>query len=306
VHDDAPDNKCYRFEYPCGDIDAALNGADVVVERRFYQNRLIPTAIEPRAVVAVPASAAGEVTLYSATQIPHVLRVLLALITGTPGHKLRVVAPDVGGGFGSKLNVYAEEVLCLQIARKLGRPIKWTETRSEGYQATIHGREMIQDIKIAADRDGRLRGLHVDLTADMGAYLQLVTPGIPILGTFMYNAIYKMDAYSFNTTTRGVPVHHGLGPDVRLGQLRGRDRQGSGAVRLRRAARRAAETPRVGRPRPTRHRHLDLHRSLRHRAVARARLVALRRRGLGDRNRPRDPHRQGRGRDRDLAPRPRS
>jgi carbon-monoxide dehydrogenase large subunit len=200
VHDEAPNNTCYRFEMPVGDLDAAFDGADVVVERRFYQNRLIPNAIEPRAVVAVPASAAGEVTLYSATQIPHVNRVLLSMITGTPEHKLRVVAPDVGGGFGSKLDLYAEEALAIQIAKKLGRPIKWTESRSEGYQATIHGREMIQDIKIAADSDGRIRGLHVDLTADMGAYLQLVTPGIPLLGAFMYNAIYKMDAYSFNTT----------------------------------------------------------------------------------------------------------
>jgi carbon-monoxide dehydrogenase large subunit len=122
------------------------------------------------------------------------------MITGTPEHKVRVIAPDVGGGFGSKLNVYAEEVLAFQIARRLGRPVKWTESRSEGYQATIHAREMIQDIAIAADHDGRIRGLKVDLTADMGAYLQLVTPGIPLLGAFMYNAIYKMDAYGFFVT----------------------------------------------------------------------------------------------------------
>ncbi|MGH8909851.1 MAG: xanthine dehydrogenase family protein molybdopterin-binding subunit [Egibacteraceae bacterium] len=200
VHDDVPDNRCYRFEMPCGDIDAAFNEADVVLERRYHQNRLIPNAMEPRAVVAVPAAAAGEITLYSSTQIPHVLRVMIALITGTPEHKVRVIAPDVGGGFGSKLEVYAEEVLAFQIAKRLGRPIKWTESRSEGYQATIHAREMIQYLSIAADRDGRLRGLKVDLTADMGAYLQLVTPGIPLLGAFMYNAIYKMDAYSFSTT----------------------------------------------------------------------------------------------------------
>jgi carbon-monoxide dehydrogenase large subunit len=200
VHDEIEHNRCYRFEMPCGDLDAAFNGAEVVVERRYYQNRLIPNAIEPRAVVAVPASAAEEITLYSATQIPHVLRVLIALITGTPEHKVRVIAPDVGGGFGSKLDVYAEEVLAFQIAKRLARPIKWTESRSEGYQTTIHGREMIQDIAIAADRDGALRGLKVDLTADMGAYLQLVTPGIPLLGAFMYNAIYKMNAYAFSTT----------------------------------------------------------------------------------------------------------
>ncbi|MGH8929298.1 MAG: xanthine dehydrogenase family protein molybdopterin-binding subunit [Egibacteraceae bacterium] len=200
VHDDIDNNKCYRFEMPCGDLDTAFNGAEVVVERRFFQNRLIPNAIEPRAVVCAPVASAGEYTLYSATQIPHVLRVLMALITGIPEQKLRIVAPDVGGGFGSKLEFYAEEVLVLQVAGKLGRPIKWTESRSENYQATIHGREMIQDISIAADRDGRIRGLKADLTADMGAYLQLITPGIPLLGAFMYNAIYKMDAYGFYTT----------------------------------------------------------------------------------------------------------
>jgi aerobic carbon-monoxide dehydrogenase large subunit len=111
-----------------------------------------------------------------------------------------VVAPDVGGGFGSKLNVYAEEAVCLVLARQLDRPVKWTETRSENYQATIHGRDQVQDLSLALDADGSIRGLRAHLLADMGAYLQLVTPGIPLLGAFMYNAIYKMDALDFKCT----------------------------------------------------------------------------------------------------------
>jgi carbon-monoxide dehydrogenase large subunit len=200
VHDDAGTNRCYTWPLAGGDVDAAFAAADVVVKRRFHQNRLIPCAMEPRSVVVDPQGTGGDFTMYSATQIPHILRVMLAMVTGTPEHKIRVVAPDVGGGFGSKLNVYAEEVIALLLAKRLHRPIKWTETRSEAFQATIHGRDMLQDIELAATRDGKLLGLRVNLTADMGAYLQLVTPGVPLLGAFMYPAIYKMDGYSFSCT----------------------------------------------------------------------------------------------------------
>jgi carbon-monoxide dehydrogenase large subunit len=200
VHSDAGTNKCYLWPFEGGDYAAAKETAEVVVRRRFVHQRLIPNAMEPRAVVVAPIAAADEYTLYSATQIPHILRVMLAIVTGIPEHKIRVIAPDVGGGFGSKLNVYAEEVIALAVAKRIGRPVKWTESRSEGYQATIHGRDVIQDVEIAAMRDGRLVGLKVDLFADMGAYLQLVTPGIPVLGAFMYPAIYKMDAYKLDIT----------------------------------------------------------------------------------------------------------
>ncbi len=191
-------NKSFEWPFGNGDIEAAFSGAPVVLERTYRQQRLIPCAMEPRAVVA--ASTGGEVTLWSATQIPHVLRVMLALVTGIPEQDIRVIAPDVGGGFGSKLQVTAEEVLAVLIARKLGRPVKWTESRSEGNMTVHHGRDQWQRIRIAADSDGRLRGLDVDLLADMGAYLMLVTPGVPLLGAFMYNAIYKMDAYAFKCT----------------------------------------------------------------------------------------------------------
>jgi carbon-monoxide dehydrogenase large subunit len=198
VHTDKGTNKSYTWVFEAGELDAAFRDAPVVIERRYVQQRLIPTAMEPRAVVC---SAVGdEYTLWSATQIPHILRLMLATVTGIPEHRLRVVAPDVGGGFGSKLQVYGEEVVCLLLAKRLGRPVKWTESRSEGNMAVHHGRDQIQRLSLAADRDGRIRGLKVDLLADMGAYLMLVTPGIPLLGAFMFNGIYKMDAYSFTCT----------------------------------------------------------------------------------------------------------
>jgi aerobic carbon-monoxide dehydrogenase large subunit len=224
VHSELGTNRCFTWPFTGGDdYDAVKAKADVVVTRRFIQQRLLPTAMEPRSVVVAPLPASEEFTVYSATQIPHVLRIMLAMVTGIPEQKLRVIAPDVGGGFGSKLDVYAEEVITLLVARRLGRPIKWTETRSEGYQATIHGRDQIQDLEIAATKDGTLLGLKVELLADMGAYLQLVTPGVPLLGAFMFNAIYKMQAYSFTchgvfTTKTPTDAYRGAGrPEATFG-----------------------------------------------------------------------------------------
>jgi len=192
-------NKSYEFVFPtCGDIDAAFSGAAVVLEREYRQQRLIPCAMEPRSVVANWVG--DEVTLWSATQIPHVLRFAIAAFFGIPEQTIRVIAPDVGGGFGSKLQVTAEEVLTVLASRRLGKPVKWTESRSEGNMTVHHGRDQWQRIAIAADSDGRIRGLKVDLLTDMGAYLMLLTPGIPLLGAFMYPAIYKMDAYAFRCT----------------------------------------------------------------------------------------------------------
>ena len=191
-------NKSFTWTFANGDLAAAFDQASVVMEKTYRQQRLIPSAMEPRAVVVAPV--ADEYTMWTSTQIPHVLRVMLTVVTGIPEHKLRVIAPDVGGGFGSKLQVTAEEVLALLLARKLGRPVKWTESRSEGNVAVHHGRDQIQRLRLAADADGRIRGFDVDLLADMGAYLMLVTPGVPLLGAFMFNAIYKMDAYRFSCT----------------------------------------------------------------------------------------------------------
>ncbi len=200
VHEELGTNRCYTWTLSAGEVDRAFAEAAVTVKERFYQNRLIPNAIEPRAVLCQPLPAQGEYTLWSTTQVPHVLHALLALTLGIPQAKLRVIAPDVGGGFGSKLNVYAEEQLALALARKLGRPIKWVEERSEGYLATIHGRDVVQEIELAADAEGKIAAVRVRLTAAMGAYLQLVTPGIPLLGAWLYGGCYAIQAYDFACT----------------------------------------------------------------------------------------------------------
>ncbi|GAA1343602.1 xanthine dehydrogenase family protein molybdopterin-binding subunit [Saccharothrix algeriensis] len=181
------------------DVDRALADAEVVVERSFRQQRLIPAFLEPRSVVVDPTP--GSVTLWSATQVPHVLRWMLSAVLGIPEHELRVVAPDVGGGFGGKLQVTPEEVLALLVARRLGKPVKWTESRTESMLSAHHGRDQLQRVTLAARRDGTVTGLKVELLADMGAYLRLLSPGVPILGAFMFNAIYKFPAYRFTCTT---------------------------------------------------------------------------------------------------------
>jgi len=200
VHDEYDSNECYVWTLAAGEVDKLFAEADVTVSERYYQNRLVPNAMEPRGVLVQPVPAQGEFTLWSATQIPHILRVLLAMTLGIPEVKLRVIAPDVGGGFGSKLDVYAEEQLALALARKLGRPIKWTEERSEAYLATIHGRDVVQEIELAATADGTMTAVRARLTAAMGAYLQLVTPGIPLLGAWLYGGAYGVKAYELTCT----------------------------------------------------------------------------------------------------------
>jgi carbon-monoxide dehydrogenase large subunit len=200
VHAEFGTNNCYTWKLSAGEVDDEFARADVTVKGRYRQQRLIPNAIEPRGVIVEPFPATGELTMWSATQIPHILRVTLSMVTGVPEAKLRVVAPDVGGGFGSKLNVYAEEALALALARRLGRPIKWIETRSEAYLATIHGRDVVQEIELAATSEGKIRAVRTRLTTAMGAYLQLVTPGIPLLGAWLYGGAYDIAAYDFECT----------------------------------------------------------------------------------------------------------
>ncbi len=187
-----------------GSVDEAIAAAEadpdsVVVRRRFRQQRLIPAFMEPRAVVVDPTG--EQITLYSATQVPHILRTMTTVTLGVPESKLRVIAPDVGGGFGGKLSVTPEEMLCVLLAQKLGKPVKWNESRSESLLAAHHGRDQIQDLTITAKKDGTITGLDVRLLADMGAYLELIGPGVPVLGAFMFNAIYKVPAYRFSCTT---------------------------------------------------------------------------------------------------------
>ncbi|MCY3889411.1 MAG: molybdopterin-dependent oxidoreductase, partial [bacterium] len=199
IHEDLGTNASYTWELtPDADaVEAAFSAADHVVSERYIQQRLIPAAMEPRGVVAVPAPFGGDITIYSATQIPHILKVMVALTLGLPEQKVRVVAPSVGGGFGSKLNVYAEEIMCTALALRHGVPVRWTEGRSEAAASTIQGRGQIQNIELAADADGRISAVRVKLVADMGAYLQLVTPGVPLLGAFLYHGCYDIPNFSF-------------------------------------------------------------------------------------------------------------
>jgi aerobic carbon-monoxide dehydrogenase large subunit len=205
VHDELGTNECYTWKLEAGEVEQAFAAAAATVKRRYRQQRLIPAAMEPRGALATPTPGTEELTLWSSTQIPHILRLTLAGVVGVSEARLRVIAPDVGGGFGSKLDVYAEEALCLALARKLGRPVKWIEERSEAHLATIHGRDMVQEIELAADADGKITAVRVKLLASMGAYLQLVTPGVPLLGAWVYGGSYDIPAYSFECT--GVFTH---------------------------------------------------------------------------------------------------
>jgi aerobic carbon-monoxide dehydrogenase large subunit len=220
VHAEHGTNRCYTWVLDSaeagsgGDVAAAAAEAEVTIARRYVHQRLVPASIEPRAVVVDPTG--GETTVYSATQVPHIVRFLLAATTGTPEHKIRVIAPDVGGGFGGKLAVTPEEWIAFTAAHRVGRPVKYTESRSETMVSGHHGRDVIQDLTLHARRDGTVTGLHVKLTANMGAYLGLVTPGVPLLGAFMYNAIYKFAAYRFEctgvfTTTTKTDAYRGAG-----------------------------------------------------------------------------------------------
>ncbi|MDQ1690087.1 MAG: aerobic carbon-monoxide dehydrogenase large subunit, partial [Pseudonocardiales bacterium] len=181
VHPNTTSNKSYTWVFESGaagtgqPIDEVLNAAEVSLKRRFFQQRLIPAFMEPRSTVVQPV---GEgFTMWSSTQVPHILRTMLALTLAVPEHKVRVIAPDVGGGFGGKLQVTPEEVICALVARKLGKPVKYTESRSESVMSGHHGRDQIQDVTITARRDGTVTGLDVHLLANMGAYLRLVSPG---------------------------------------------------------------------------------------------------------------------------------
>ncbi len=183
-------------------VRQAFDQAAVVVSERYVHPRLIPAAMEPRAIAVVPSPMGDGYVVYSSTQIPHILRVMLALTAGISETKLRVVAPSVGGAFGSKLDVYAEELLCLALARRLKQPVRFTEERGEATMATVHGRGQVQQIELAADQDGKVLAVRANILADMGAYLQLVTPGVPLLGAFLYHGLYDIPNYSF--TCKGV------------------------------------------------------------------------------------------------------
>ena len=181
LHDEAPGNLCYDWEM--GDesaVDEAFAASDHVTTIEFINNRLVPNAMEPRAAVAEYDPALDEYTLWLTNQNPHLLRLnLCAYVFGIPESKLRVVAPDVGGGFGSKIYTYAEDTVCIWAARKVGRPVKWAAERSESFMADAHARDHVTTAKLALDADGRFLAMKVDTIANMGAYLSNHATCIP-------------------------------------------------------------------------------------------------------------------------------
>jgi carbon-monoxide dehydrogenase large subunit len=217
LHGDVPNNEAFHWVVSGGDIDAAFKSAEVVVKERIVQQRLIPNAMEPRAALAQWSGASGELTLWNTTQNPHILRFLCSVVTGVPEDKLRVIAPEVGGGFGSKIAAYPADFITCFCAMTLNRPVKWTETRSENYQATTHGRDHIQDVELAAKKDGTILGLRAEIWAGMGAYLSTAAPGIPtILHGLMLSGVYnlpavKEDVHGVYTNATPVEAYRGAG-----------------------------------------------------------------------------------------------
>ena len=217
LHPDIAGNQAFHWVVSGGDVDAAFDNAEVVVSERIIQQRLIPNAMETRAAVAQYNQASGELTLWNTTQNPHIARFLCSGVTGIPEDRLRVIAPEVGGGFGSKIAVYPSDIVTVFCSKRIGRPVKWTETRSENYHATTHGRDHVQEVELAGTKDGTITGLRCSVWAGMGAYLSTAAPGIPtILHGLMLSGSYnipaiKEDVYGIYTNTVPVEAYRGAG-----------------------------------------------------------------------------------------------
>src|SRR6187397_3387545 len=175
-------------------VDKAFAEADVVISQRMFNHRLVPNAMEGRGVVAHFEPGKGTMTIWSSTQNPHILRSMIAAMTGLGQDQVRAIAPEVGGGFGAKINIYGEDYVVSAVSKRLGIPIKWNEDRSEAFVATTHGRDIIGYIDLAAKRDGTVLGLKLRLIADIGAYNMLLTAAIPTLTMLMANATYDIPA----------------------------------------------------------------------------------------------------------------
>jgi carbon-monoxide dehydrogenase large subunit len=217
LHQEAPNNIAFHWTVAGGDVDAAFSKADVIVRDRIIQQRLIPNAMEPRGALAHYLPATGELTLWNTTQNPHIVRFIMSLVCGIPEDRLRVIAPEVGGGFGSKIAQIQGDFITVFCSMKLGRPVKWIESRSENYQSTTHGRDHVQDVEMAATKDGRILGLRCTVWAGMGAYLSTAAPGIPtILHGLMLSGPYQLgavkeDVYGVYTNTTPVEAYRGAG-----------------------------------------------------------------------------------------------
>jgi carbon-monoxide dehydrogenase large subunit len=175
-------------------VDKAFEDAEVVISQRMMNHRLVPNAMEPRGVVAQWEPGKETMTIWSSTQNPHILKTMIAAMNGLGQHQVRAIAPEVGGGFGAKINIYAEEYVCSVVSKKLGLPVKWIEDRTEAFVATTHGRDIIAYVDIAARRDGKVLGLKMKLIADIGAYNMLLTAAIPTLTMLMASGTYDIPA----------------------------------------------------------------------------------------------------------------
>ena len=219
IHDEAPANLCYDWEIGDAEAtDAAFADAAHVTTIEVINNRLIPNAVEPRACLAEFNKGTGDWTLYVTSQNPHLHRLVISAFNQVaPEHKLRVIAPDVGGGFGSKIFIYAEEVVCTWATRKIGRPIKWTAQRSESFLSDAHGRDHVSKAELALDADGKFLGLRVNTKANLGAYLSTFATAVPtylyatlLAGNYTTPAIY-CDVQGVFTNTAPVDALRGAG-----------------------------------------------------------------------------------------------
>ena len=201
IHDElGKDNVAFTWEIAGGDVERALKEADRVVKQRFVHQRLAPVPLEPRGVLAHYLPGEDQLTVWSSTQIPHLLRTQLAIMLRMAENRVRVIAPEVGGGFGCKLNVYAEEALVAHLATWLKRPVKWIEGRRENLLHTIHGRDQTGEVEVAVKNDGTITGLKYTVVADVGALYQLLTPAIPTLTGLMLCGCYKIQNVSMKLT----------------------------------------------------------------------------------------------------------
>ena len=211
IHENAASN--IVMDWSCGDAEAterALGEAEVVVEQRLVNQRLIPTAIEPRGAAAEYEAATGQYTVWMTSQAPHVMRLLMtAFVFGISETKMRCIAPQVGGGFGSKIYLYPEYVLMAALAEKVGRPVKWIETRRENYVATTHGRDHVTYLRVGAKRDGTITAIDADTYANLGGILSTIAPGIPTtLYGRMLSGAYRIPA--IHCRVRGVYTNTGM------------------------------------------------------------------------------------------------
>jgi carbon-monoxide dehydrogenase large subunit len=220
LHENAPNNVAVRWT--CGkdadEVSAALAASDVRISQHIVNQRLIPTSMEPRGSIGRYDEGTGDYTLWATSQAPHVHRLLItAFILGIPEQKLRVISPDIGGGFGQKIFCYFDMPLVLWLSKAVGRPVKFFEDRSENYLSAAHGRDHITDVEIGASRDGKITALKVDTYANLGAYLSTVAPGIPTtLYGRMVAGCYKIPAIHVNVTgvytnTAMVDAYRGAG-----------------------------------------------------------------------------------------------